>query len=202
MGRIVGTEYVSTDGVIEAPRLLQRRDPDAGMTPPRRGLAAKRVFARHFAEMIAVMLLGMGVLEGLAALAFAAAGSSLTDQPGTFRVMVMGISMTVPMVLWMSYRGHPARRNAEMATSMLVPSALATALLASGILGLAAAFAVQHAVMVPAMLGVMLWRYDEYARPHASSSPAGSGLRPERISADTAIDSCLLHPPAKPTTGT
>lgn len=30
--------------------------------------AGKRVFARHFAEMVVVMLLGMGVLEGLAAL--------------------------------------------------------------------------------------------------------------------------------------
>ena len=37
------------------------------------------------------------------------------------------------------------------------------------VVGMGAALAVQHAVMVPAMLGVMLWRYDEYARPHAAS---------------------------------
>ena len=29
------------------------------------------------------------------------------------------------------------------------------------------ALAIQHAVMIPAMLAVMLWRYDEYAQTHA-----------------------------------
>ena len=43
------------------------------------------------------MLLGMGVREGLAAPVFAAAGSSLPDQPGAVRVMLMDFSMTVPM---------------------------------------------------------------------------------------------------------
>jgi len=94
---------------------------------------SKRTFARHFAEMVAVMLLGMGVLEGLAALAFAAAGSSLTDQSWTFRVMLMGLSMTGPMVLWMTYRGHSAWRNIEMAASMLIPSGGAAALAGAGV---------------------------------------------------------------------
>lgn len=130
----------------------------------------KRVFARHFAEMVAAMLIGMGVLEGLAMLAFAAAGSSLSDQPGAVRVMLMGLSMTAPMVIWMRHRGHSAARNVEMAASMLVPSVVAAALAAAGILDAGAALGVQHGVMVPAMLGVMLWRYDEYARSHAVSS--------------------------------
>lgn len=133
-------------------------------------IASKRAFARHFLEMVVAMLLGMGVLEGVASLAFAAAGSSLTDQPGSFRVMLMGVSMTVPMILWMRYRGHSASRNGEMAASMLVPSGVAAALAAAGVLGVGAAPLVQHAVMIPAMLAVMLWRYDEYARPHPASS--------------------------------
>lgn len=83
----------------------------------------------------------------------------------------MGLSMTVPMVLWMRYRGHSLRRNAEMAGSMLVPSLLAAALLGAGAFGLGVAFAVQHAVMVPAMLGVMLWHYSEYASPHTPMVP-------------------------------
>lgn len=132
------------------------------------GPASKRVFARHFAEMIMVMLLGMGVLEGLAALAFAAAESNLTDQSGPFRVMLMCFSMTTPMVAWMVYRQHPPRRNAEMAASMVVPSVAAAALAAAGVLGSGAALVLQHGVMVPAMLGVMLWRYDEYACVHSN----------------------------------
>jgi hypothetical protein len=134
--------------------------------------SSKRAFARHFLEMVVAMLLGMGVLEGVASLAFAAGDSSLTDQPGALRVMLMGLSMTVPMILWMRYRGHSASRNAEMAASMLVPSGVAAALAAAGVLGAGDALLVQHAVMIPAMLAVMLWRYDEYARPHATSSHA------------------------------
>jgi hypothetical protein len=124
-------------------------------------------FARHFGEMLIAMFLGMGVLGGLAALGFALAGGSSSDLPGGVRVMLMGVYMTVPMVLWMRHRGHAAARNAEMAMSMMVPTIAAAALAFAGALGTGAALAVQHAVMVPAMLGVMLWRYAEYARPHA-----------------------------------
>jgi hypothetical protein len=45
----------------------------------------------------------------------------------------------------------------------------AAALAFAGALGTGAALGVQHAVMVPAMLGVMLWRYEESARPHAQA---------------------------------
>jgi hypothetical protein len=127
---------------------------------------SKRAFARHFGEMLVAMFLGMGVFAGLATLAFAAAGGSYSDLPGGVRVMLMGIYMTIPMVAWMAYRGHAAARNVEMAMSMIAPSAAAAALAFGGALGTGAALAVQHAVMVPAMLAVMLWRYAEYARPH------------------------------------
>jgi hypothetical protein len=127
---------------------------------------SKRAFARHFGEMLVAMFVGMGVLGGLAALGFAAAGGSSSDLPSGVRVMLMGIYMTVPMVLWMKYRGHSAARNAEMAMSMVVPTAAAAALAFAGVLGTGAALAVQHVVMIPAMLGVMLWRYEEYAHPH------------------------------------
>lgn len=125
--------------------------------------ASRRAFARHFGEMLVAMFLGMGVLGGLAALGFAAAGGSSSDLPGGVRVVLMGIYMTVPMVLWMRYRGHAAARNAEMAVSMMVPTLAAAALGFAGVLGTGAALGVQHAVMVPAMLGVMLWRYADYS---------------------------------------
>ena len=130
------------------------------------GSAGKRAFARHFAEMVLAMLLGMAVLGGLAMLAFAAAGSSLVDQSGTLRVSLMGVYMTVPMVLWMRHRGHSAARTVEMAASMVIPTLVAATLAAVGVLDAGAALAVQHVVMVPAMLAVMLWRYEEYSQPH------------------------------------
>jgi hypothetical protein len=130
------------------------------------GSRSKRAFALHFLEMILVMLVGMGIFSGLSAIGFAAAGSSMSDQPGGAQVMLMGVNMTLPMVLWMGLRGHPAMRNAEMAAAMLVPSFLAALLVWGDALGTMAGLTIQHSVMVPAMLGVMLWRYDEYARPH------------------------------------
>jgi hypothetical protein len=137
---------------------------DAGVSI---GSGSKRAFARHFGEMVLAMFLGMVVLGGLAELGFALSGSSLSGQAGGIQVMLMGFSMTVPMVLWMSYRGHTAARNVEMALSMIVPSVAAAALALAGVLGSGAALGIQHAVMIPAMLGVMLWRYQDYSHPHA-----------------------------------
>lgn len=78
----------------------------------------------------------------------------------------MGLSMTLPMVAWMSYRGHTAAQNAEMAGSMVVPTMIAAALALAGTLNSAAALELQHVVMIPAMLGIMLWRYEDYSHPH------------------------------------
>jgi hypothetical protein len=117
---------------------------------------SKRAFARHFGEMVLAMLLGMAVLGGLAELAFAASGSDLSDQSGGLRIVVMGIAMTVPIVLWMSYRGHAPARNVEMAASMNVPTIAAAVLAWAGAVETGAGMGLQHAAMVPAMLGVML----------------------------------------------
>jgi flagellar biosynthetic protein FliP len=127
---------------------------------------SRRAFVLHFLEMLAVMFVGMGVFSGLTMLALAAAGSSLSDQSGSLRVMLMGINMSVPMVLWMAIRGHGAMRCVEMAASMMVPTAAAALLVLVDVLDVMAGMAIQHVVMIPAMLGVMLWRYDEYAQPH------------------------------------
>jgi hypothetical protein len=135
-----------------------------GGVSSRRG--SRRAFVRHFVEMLLAMFLGMAVLGGLAELALAGSGG-LSDQPGSVQVLLMGLSMTIPMVIWMSYRGHAGARNAEMAASMIVPSVVAAGLAAAGALESSAALGVQHAVMIPAMLGVMLWRYEHYSQPHA-----------------------------------
>jgi hypothetical protein len=124
---------------------------------------SKLAFARHYAEMVLVMFVGMGVLGGLTKLGLGAAGSSLDDLSGGLHISLMGLWMTAPMVAWMAYRGHTTAQNAEMAGSMIIPSIVAAVLTASGAIDTATGLAVQHAIMLPAMLGVMLWRYDEYA---------------------------------------
>ena len=75
----------------------------------------------------------------------------------------MGFTMTAPMVWWMRFRGHPSRHNVEMAGSMIVPTAIVIVLHWLGGLSADAVLVAQHAVMIPAMVGVMFWRYDHYS---------------------------------------
>ena len=126
--------------------------------------SSKIVFARHFFEMVAVMFIGMGVFAGIAALVLSASGGSFSDYSAELRVTFMGVSMVLPMVAWMAYRGHTRAQNVEMAMSMTIPTVITAVLAAAGAFDAATALGVQHIVMVPAMLGVMLWRYDEYAK--------------------------------------
>jgi len=124
-------------------------------------------FLLHFGEMLLAMSAGMIVLGGLAQLGFLAASSNLTDASGAVQASIMGFNMTVPMVWWMKHRGHDRARSAEMAASMIVPTIAAVVLASTGAAGATGALALQHAVMIPAMLAVMLWRYDHYAHAHA-----------------------------------
>ena len=99
----------------------------------------KRRFIGHFLEMIVVMSLGMAV--------FGAAFSALHDllfggdYAGAWRDHVvlaafgMAFNMTVPMVLWMRYRGHSWERGGEMAVAMNLPVLPLLALYAFDLLG-------------------------------------------------------------------
>ena len=123
----------------------------------------RRRFALHVGEMLLVMVAGMVVLGGALELGLALAGTSLSKASAAVAAAVMGFNMTAPMVWWMRRRGHGARDSAEMAGSMIVPTALAIALYLVGALAEHAVLTVQHVVMIPAMVGVMLFRYDHYA---------------------------------------
>ncbi len=96
---------------------------------------ATRHFIRHYVEMVVAMFLGMAVLGMPALLALGAAGVSSTelrsDAPALL-LLGMGLTMTVPMVAWMRYRGHGWRASNEMAASMLIPTAGVIALLMAG----------------------------------------------------------------------
>ena len=118
-------------------------------------------FIRHYAEMVIAMLLGMAVLGAPGFIALEAAGVD-TDAAGVL-LFGMAVTMTVPMVAWMRHRGHGWLPCWEMTASMIVPTIGALALLEAGALdGAHAAMGIQHIVMFPAMLGVMLLRRGEY----------------------------------------
>jgi hypothetical protein len=121
-------------------------------------------FALHLGEMLLAMLLGMLVLGGAVEGALQIVGTSLSAAPTSVSAAVMAVTMTVPMVGWMHYRGHRVRDSVEMAGSMVVPTALAIGLYWLGSISAHGVMLVQHVVMIPAMVGVMLWRYEHYSR--------------------------------------
>jgi len=119
-------------------------------------------FALHYGEMVVVMLAGMAVFALLES-PFFSFGDLLSDAPAA-GLGVMSLNMTVPMVAWMRFRGHGWAASAEMAASMIVPTLLALALLAAGVVTDGHdLMGIQHTLMFPAMLGVMLLRRDEYS---------------------------------------
>ena len=134
-----------------------------------RGKRTRR-FLRHYFEMVVVMMLGMGVLGAAFGafheLAFGSGFASAWRDHVVLAAFAMAFNMTVPMVLWMRYRGHSWERGGEMAAAMNLPLLPLLVLYgfdavpSRGVLGL------QMMLMVPAMLVAMLYRKEEYSAPH------------------------------------
>ncbi|MGZ6569257.1 MAG: hypothetical protein ACXVE9_17910, partial [Solirubrobacteraceae bacterium] len=122
-----------------------------------------RRFFRHYAEMVVAMFLGMFALSKPAEWLFSALGTSTSSQHPAMMLLSMGLTMTVPMVAWMRYRGHAWRPTNEMAASMLIPTLVAMALVVTGVMNGGPVMVVEHVAMLAGMLIAMLLRRDEYA---------------------------------------
>lgn len=117
-----------------------------------------RTFIRHYLEMLIAMFVGMGLLGG----GLAAAGVDIDAIE--IALLWMAFTMSLPMVLWMRYRGHGWTPSLEMTASMFIPSFAAIALLWIGLVeDHGALMGIQHIAMFPAMLVAMLLRRDEYS---------------------------------------
>ena len=118
------------------------------------------VFARHYVEMVLVMLAGMfvlgGALLGIVALLGTAPDELRDDAPGLF-LTGMGFSMTAPMVWWMRRRGHSWPATRDMAFAMILPTAATRVFLATGALeDIHALLMIEHIAMFPLMLLAMI----------------------------------------------
>jgi hypothetical protein len=116
--------------------------------------------------MVAAMFLGMFVLGFALAVPLELAGVDVGGWDAAapaLALLAMAFTMTVPMVAWMRYRGHGWSPCWEMSAAMLVPSFAAIGLLWGGIAtDYGVLMGIQHSVMFPAMLLVMLLRPHEY----------------------------------------
>jgi hypothetical protein len=124
-------------------------------------------FARHYGEMLIAMFVGMFALGIPLGALLGVFGVDVTtwrrDSP-ELMLLGMAFTMSVPMVAWMRHRGHGWTPSWEMAASMFVPSFAAIGLLWAGaVTDSGALLTIQHVAMLPAMLLVMLMRFDEYA---------------------------------------
>jgi hypothetical protein len=126
-------------------------------------------FIRHYVEMVVVMFAGMIVLGLPGEAALHAIGSGTSDLRADAPALVflgMAFTMTLPMVVWMRYRGHRWQPTLEMAASMVIPTLVAIALLATDVAGFTALMGLEHVAMLLGMLIAMLLRIDEYAGHH------------------------------------
>jgi hypothetical protein len=132
-----------------------------------------RRFLRHFAEMLVVMMLGMVVLGAafgeLHKLAFGSGYAAAWRDHVGLAALAMAFNMTVPMVLWMRYRGHSWERGGEMAAAMNLPLLPAFVLYAFDAIPARGVLGMQMMLMIPAMLAAMLYRKQEYSAPHLAA---------------------------------
>ena len=126
-----------------------------------------RHFIRHYVEMVIAMFVGMGVLDLPVELALNAAGSGWDELSDAGMFLGMAVTMTVPMIGWMIYRGHGLRANSEMAAAMFLPTfAVIGVLWADVLTDVGALMVIEHVAMLLAMLGAMLLRPAEYTHHH------------------------------------
>jgi hypothetical protein len=133
-------------------------------------------FIRHYAEMVVAMFLGMGVLGLPAGWVMGALGTSwsqLHSEAPALMLFAMAVTMTVPMVAWMRFRGHGWRANSEMSASMFLPTFAVIGLLWAGLVeDIGVLLAIEHVAMLLSMLAAMLLRPAEYTRQHGHAQLA------------------------------
>jgi hypothetical protein len=135
------------------------------LEPPR--TTSWRHFIRHFAEMVVAMMVGMAVLAPLWVGIFAVLRCSSLLEHADVHALVMATDMTIGMSLWMRHRGHGWARIGEMAGAMYLPFLVLFVPYWAGVISDGAMLGGGHMLMLPLMLGVMLWRREEYSQNHA-----------------------------------
>jgi hypothetical protein len=140
--------------------------------------APVRHFARHYAEMVIAMLLGMVVLgipvEGVLR-SLGSDWSRLTDQAPAAMLALMAMTMTVPMAAWMRFRGHRWQPTLEMSAAMVIPTLAVILMLGTGaVTDIGVLFGFEHVAMFGGMLAAMLLRLDEYTGHHTHAAAVRS----------------------------
>lgn len=150
--------------------------------PRARAPIAWAPLARHYVEMLVTMVIGMTALDPVWHFGLRLVGASHALDRSTVMALVMATDMSLGMGAWMWYRGHSWRSIAEMSAVMYLPFAVFLPAVWGGAMSGAAMLGAGHLLMLPSMLGLMLWRRDEYGHgpshtvPPVQPEPARRGL--------------------------
>jgi hypothetical protein len=135
-------------------------------------------FLRHLVEMTVAMMLGMCILgmafRGIHTALFGGGFDAAWRQHTELAVFAMTFNMTLPMVLWMHHRGHTWERCSEMAGAMFGLALVVLVPFWAGAISSGVALPLEMALMLPAMIGAMALRYDEYAAHPPADSEAST----------------------------
>ncbi|WP_158088650.1 DJ-1/PfpI family protein [Thermoactinospora rubra] len=175
-------------------RATERRIPMEQPAAPQRAGSRRRWqrFARHYLEMVVAMLAGMVVLGGALRMVLGMAGVPYSmERYPALTILEMGLTMTVAMCAWMRVRRHGWAGTLEMGAVMLAPAIVLVPLVWLDVLGAGTAMTLEHVVMFPAMLAVMLRRRNEYMA-HAAHGRSGRAMRTLGRGAAIAVAFLLL----------
>lgn len=144
-------------------------------------VGALRRFARHYVEMVLVMVVGMMVLHPVWMLATAGASEAGVLRSVEVESLVMATTMAAPMAAWMRFRGHRGRPTVEMGVAMYAGFVVMFPPHWSGALGAGAVMVLGHVAMLVLMLVAMWWRRQEYLGHDHGAAPtpeAGATIGP------------------------
>ena len=121
-------------------------------------------FARHFVVMLVAMYAGMLTLYPAYTLLARRLGYlDPTNELPVISAVAMALAMALPMAALMRRRLHTWWAISEMTAAMVIPTLAATFAHLVGAIPAAAVMTIGHITMIPAMLAVMLLRFDHYA---------------------------------------
>ena len=141
------------------------------VTPTARRSAATRArtggewrgVLRRFGRVRLAMFIGAVALGSGLELALKLFGATGTDVSISVGAALVAFNMIVPMLVWSRRKARlPLARAAEIAASVVLATGVAIALHDAAAISSEAVLVVQQLMMLPAMLGAMLWRADSY----------------------------------------
>ncbi|MFA1550229.1 hypothetical protein [Actinomadura chokoriensis] len=121
-------------------------------------------FARHYVEMVIAMAVGMLIFGAAVRGVLALTGGELSmERHPELTSLEMAIDMSAGMLIWMRVRGHAWAGSLEMCAAMFAPLAVLFPLLWLDAVTADSLMMLEHVLMLPLMLLVMLRRRHEYS---------------------------------------